>query len=134
MAGKQVDKLKKLKYKASRLKGKSIAQSMRDAGYSDATAHLSSTEGIVKQCEPELMAEVKAQGVSVEWVIEGLTSELVAKDCRAADRIRVRELIGKYLNMFRDAQPIQMQFNINDTIERLREPAVIDITSCSASG
>lgn len=102
MPGKQIDKLKKIKYKASRLQGKSIAGSLRDAGYSEGRARISSGNTIVKVSEQELMNEVKANKVTVEWVIEGLTNELVAKDAKASDRIRVRELLGKYLKMFND--------------------------------
>jgi len=131
---KQIDPLKKIRYKQARLEGKDKKNSMLEAGYSLNTAIQAPAMSIVKQSEKELMAEVKASDISVEWVVKQLTKELVAPDAKASDRIRVTELLGKYLNMFRDAQTTQVQFNINDTIERLREPMSIDITSCSASG
>jgi len=134
MPGKRIDTLKKIKYKAARLQGDSIKDSLLKAGYSPATAHQSGSNSIAKHCERELAVEVKASDITVDWVVNQLTKELVAKDAKASDRIRVTELLGKYLNMFRDAQTTQVQFNINDTIERLREPMSIDITSCSASG
>lgn len=105
---KQIDKLKKLKYKEARLQGYSIKGSMLKAGYSPATAHLSSTEGIVKQCEPELEAMVKASDISVDWVLNRLNTELKSTDAKASDRIRICELLGKYLNMFKDNQVTQV--------------------------
>jgi len=115
-----VDKLKAEKYKQSRLEGNGIKQSMLNAGYSPATAHHSSTEGVVKRCEPELMAMVKASDVSVEWVLSRLNSELLATDAKASDRIRICELLGKYLNMFKDSTATQVNVNINDTIAKLK--------------
>ena len=99
---KQVDALKKLKYKVARLEGKNIKQGLLSAGYSSSTAHQSSTNAIVKQCEPELQAMVKASDISVDWVIGKLNAELVGIDAKPSDRVRILELLGKYLNMFRD--------------------------------
>jgi phage terminase small subunit len=108
MSPKQVDKLKKAKYKKARLEGNSIAQSLRNAGYSEGTAQVSSDNAVVRQAEPELMAMVKASDITIDWVVNRLTQELVAKDAKASDRIRVSELLGKYLNMFKDSQSTQV--------------------------
>ena len=105
---KQIDKIKKEKYKQARLSGKDKKNSMLEAGYALNTAIQAPGMSVVKQSEKELMNEVKAQGVSVEWVIEGLTSELLSSDAKASDRIRVRELLGKYLNMFRDNNTVNV--------------------------
>jgi len=105
---KQIDPLRKLKYKQSRLNNNSIAQSLRNAGYTNATASQSSSNSIVKHCEPELQAMVKASDITIEWVINQLTNELTAKDCKASDRIRVKELLGKYLRMFESTQNVQL--------------------------
>jgi hypothetical protein len=94
---KQIDKLKKIKYKASRLQGNSIRQGLRDAGYTEASASHSSALGVVKCSERELMNEITSSDVTVEWVVNRLTSE-----------IRILELFGKYLNMFKDAQNTQV--------------------------
>jgi hypothetical protein len=135
---KQIDPLKKIRYKQARLEGKDKKNSMIEAGYSPNTAIHASQEEVVKSSEKELMAEIKASDISVEWVVKQLTKELVAPDAKASDRIRVSELLGKYISMFNDSKPLQVQFNINDTIERLRQPTLetipIDVSSCSASG
>lgn len=125
---KKLDKLKKEIYKQERLKGNSIAKSMISAGCKETTAyHDSTNSSLVKTCEKELMEQVKASEVSVEWVIEGLTSELLAKDCRASDRIRVRELIGKYLNMFKDNNLQQVNIDISGVLDKLNNPKPINI-------
>lgn len=126
---KQVDKLKKLKYKQSRLQGNSIAKSMLNAGSARTTAYHDAKDSVlVKTCERELMNEVKASDISVEWVINRLTSELVAPDAKASDRIRVAELLGKYLNMFKDIQLQQNTLNITESLEALKHPKPIDVS------
>jgi len=113
---KQVDKLKKERYKQARLQGESVKGSLLEAGYSKSTAHQSSTNTIVKQCEPELMNEVKASDISVDWVINKLNSELQSIHAKSSDRIRILELLGKYLAMFKDSQSTQpIVFNIDIT-------------------
>jgi len=127
-----LDKIRKAQYKQSRLSGKSKARSLLDAGYRESTAyHDAKNNALVKTCEQELMEEVKANEITVEWVIEGLTKELLAPDAKAADRIRVRELLGKYLKMFQDAQPQALGTNIIAIISELKndKPKVIDVNS-----
>lgn len=105
---KQVDQLKKERYKKARLQGKSIVSSLEQAGYAESTARQSSFVTASKQGEAELMAQVKASDITVDWVVNQLTKELVSKDAKASDRIRVSELLGKYLNMFKDSQSTQV--------------------------
>ena len=122
---KQVDKLKKEKYKQARLEGNSIKGSMIKAGYTERTAHHSSTEGVVKCCEPELAAMVKCSDITVEWVVNRLTQELVAPDAKASDRIRISELLGKYLNMFKDNNTVNVALFDSSVLKDL---PVIDVT------
>jgi hypothetical protein len=99
------DPLKIEKYKQARLKGASKARALLEAGYKKTTAyHKASQTEVVKSCEPELIKEMKASEITVEWVVNQLLKELVAPDAKASDRIRVAELLGKYLNMFKEAQ------------------------------
>ena len=122
---KQVDKLKKERYKQERLKGKSIVRSMINAGYAESTANQSSLNTVSKQGETELMNQVKLGDITVEWVVNRLTQELVAPDAKASDRIRVSELLGKYLNMFKDSQNTSTIVFTGDIIKDLPP---IDIT------
>ena len=105
---KQVDKVKKEIYKSERLKGKSIVQSLKNSGYAPSTARQSSFVTVSRQGESELLAQVKASDITVDWVVDRLTQELVAPDAKASDRIRVSELLGKYLNMFRDNNTVNV--------------------------
>jgi hypothetical protein len=126
---KQVDKLKKAIYKESRKKGKSIAKSMVEAGCPETTAyHDSKNSSLVKLGEAELMAEVKASDISVDWVVSKLNQELVSIHAKSSDRVRILELLGKYLNMFKDNNSLQqINIDISGTLEKLRQPKPIDI-------
>jgi hypothetical protein len=106
---KQIDKLKKELYKQSRLQGNSKAKSMIDAGYASSTAYKkASTASVVISSEQELMNEVKASDISVDWVISKLNAELQSIHAKSSDRVRILELLGKYLNMFKDNQVTQV--------------------------
>ena len=127
---KQIDKLKKEKYKQSRLEGKSIKGSLLEAGYSEGHARRSSSNKIVKEGETEIMNEVKASDITVEWVVNRLTQELVAPDAKASDRIRVSELLGKYLNMFKDNNTVNVALFDNSMLKDLPP---IDVSSDSTT-
>ncbi len=124
---KQIDKIKKIRYKASRLKGESIKQSLINAGYTEATAEHSSSLGVVKCGEAEIMKELRAADVTVDWVVGKLNQELVNIHAKSSDRVRILELLGKYLNMFRDANPLQVSVFTGDMIKDLH-PIPVDIT------
>lgn len=124
---KQVDPLKKERYKQARLKGECKAKSLINAGGAVSTAYHDIKDNVlVNTCERELMTEVKAANVTVEWVIEGLASELTAKDSKSSDRIRVRELIGKWLNIFKDANNTQVNVFTKDMMTDLPPLGVVD--------
>jgi len=131
---KQIDKIRKAKYKASRLRGNSIRQGLRDAGYTEASASHSSGLGVVKCSEQELMDEIRASDISIEWVLNRLQTELAATDAKASDRIRIVELLGKYLKMFNDNNIQQAIVNINDTIDALKHRSTVDATTSQSKG
>lgn len=126
---KQIDPIKKEKYKQARLKGKDKKNSMLEAGYALNTAIQAPAMSIVKQSEKELMEAVKASDVTVEWVVEGLTKELVATDAKASDRIRVRELLGKWLKMFQDVQNTQVIAIFKDIEDEATQEKPIDVST-----
>ena len=128
MPGKQIDKLRKAKYKQSRLRGNSIAQSLRDANYTEGTARKSSANGVAKVSEQELMNEIKAKDITVDWVIDQLTKELGMPDCKASDRIKVKELLGKYLNMFKDNNIQQVAVFLDPTMQEDAKKVIDDVT------
>ena len=130
----KVDKIRKAKYKQARLKGQSIAQSLRDSGYSEATARKSSANKVAQVSEPEIMAEISKKDITVDWVVKRLTSELSSTDCKASDRIRIAELLGKYLKMFSDNNIQQTVVNINDVISDLRTPPPEPIDTLPVTG
>lgn len=105
---KQIDPIKKLKYKQNRLKGKSITQSLKDAGYSPNSAVHSSGLGVVKCIEPQIALELTEADITVELIINRLNEDrlraLAKQDYATATR--VDELLGKYLAMFTDKSEI----------------------------
>jgi len=106
---KQIDKLKKHLYKEARLQGNSIKGSLLKAGYSKASAvGKNSSLGVVKVCEQEIMDTLKASDLSVDWVVGKLNTELENIHAKSSDRVRILELLGKYLNMFKDANTTQV--------------------------
>lgn len=127
---KQIDPIKKARYKQARLSGKDKKNSMLEAGYALSTAIQSPSMTVVKQSELEIASELKAKDITVEWVIEGLSKELTAEDSKASDRIRARELIGKWLNIFKD---IQIQNNTVFTNDMIKDLPPIDATIDTAS-
>ncbi len=130
MPGKQIDKIRKAKYKAARLNDNSIAESLRQAGYSEATARISSGNSIVKQSEKEIMEEVKASDISVDWVVNKLNQELVSIHAKSSDRVRILELLGKYLAMFNDNKPLQVNLFTGDMLKDLPP---IDVSTSSTT-
>lgn len=132
----KLDPLKKERYKQSRLQGKNKAQSMLDVGCAKTTAYHDSKDSVlVKTCEQELMNEVKASDITVEWVVNQLTKELVAPDAKASDRIRVSELLGKYIAMFNDNKPLQVNLFTGDMLKDLPPIDVInDVSSSNSKG
>ena len=105
---KRIDKIKKAKYKQARLEGKSQKQALLDAGYKLSTAIQSSSMSIVKQSEKEILSTLKASDLSVDWVVGKLNTELENIHAKSSDRIRILELLGKYLSMFKDANTTQV--------------------------
>jgi len=100
---KRIDKIKKLRYKEARLQGDSIKGSLLKAGYSNASAaSKNSSLGVVKVCEQEIMDTLKASDLSVDWIVGKLNTELENIHAKSSDRVRILELLGKYLNMFKD--------------------------------
>jgi len=116
---KRIDKLRKVKYKASRLQGNSIAQALRDSGYSEGVARKSSFNAVVKVSEREIMNTLKASDLSVDWVVGKLNTELENIHAKSSDRVRILELLGKYLNMFKDANTTQTIVFTGDMIKDL---------------
>ena len=116
---KRIDKIKKAKYKQSRLEGKSQKQALLDAGYKLSTAIQSSSMSIVKQSEKEILSTLKASDLSVDWVIGKLNTELENIHAKSSDRVRILELLGKYINMFKDANTTQVAVFTGDMIKDL---------------
>ncbi len=102
---KQIDKLKRLKYKENRLKGNNIKQSLIKSGYAIASAiGRNSSLSVVKVCEREIYEEFKASSVTIDLVISRLNEDrlLAISKQDYATATRVDELLGKYLAMFVD--------------------------------
>lgn len=102
---KNIDKLKKLKVKQARLQGKSMKQSMIDAGYSKNTAINAFRREVVKGCDEEIKLAILASGVSEDEVIVGLRKEALTAT-KSSDRTAALAWLGKILAMFTDKQQV----------------------------
>ena len=102
---KRINPIKKNIVKQSILQGKSFIQSLKDAGYTEATAHQSSSIPIVKHCIEEIAKDFDKAKITPEYVLAGLNKE--AQEAKnSADRIKAYELLGKYLALFTDKQQV----------------------------
>ena len=107
---KQIDPIKKERYKRARLKGnKSIKQSLIEAGYSLNSAVHSSGLGVVKCIEAEIKEEFKISDVTVENVLKNLEHikqlAIQKQDYATAKECEIWK--GKHLAMFTDKQEIR---------------------------
>ena len=115
---KNIDKLKKIKYTISRKKGKSISQSLKDAGYSDASAEgKNSALSIVKVCDAKIAEEFKLTDLTADKVIKDLERLLSKADAKRdyATCRSILELQGKYLALWVDKQEIDSKGSLEVT-------------------
>lgn len=132
---KHIDKIKKHKYKQARLQGKTIEQSLKDAGYSDKTArHKNSSLSVARVGDKEILDKMLAKDITVDWIVDQLIQELSAPDAKASDRVRVKELLGKYIKMFQDNVNIAVISQAQRLEAELASPNVIDVTPCATQG
>lgn len=111
-----IDKVRKELYKKARKEGKSKAQAMREAGYKETTAtHCQGETPLVLLGDKELLAE-RCKHITKDFVLSGLLEEAVDLTNKASDRIRAKELLGKYLDLFKEdvKQGISIFNNMND--------------------
>ncbi len=106
----KVNPIRKAKYKKSRLRGKSVKQSLLDAGYAKSSAQsCNSNMAVVKLCDDEIARSFKL----IELTPEKVLSEIEALQARAikeGDNATVTKLLdmkGRYLAMFTDKKQIE---------------------------
>lgn len=117
---KQIDPIKKLKYKQNRLQGNSIAKSLIYAGAKPTTAyHDAKNQALVKACEAELKREIEEADVTIKVVLNNLFEdrELARKKNDIATMKEVDALLGKYLAMF-DKSYIKAEIINKEEIEK----------------
>jgi len=124
--GYKVDPIRTALVKKARLEGKTKAQALRDAGYKESAiiGNVTRKKTIIN-ADREILAEMKAKDINVDWVVNQLTKELGLPDCKASDRIRVKELLGKYLGMFKDNNITQVA-----VFNGLTEQDIRDLPNC----
>lgn len=102
---KKIDKLKLRKYKVSRKKGKSKAESLRNAGYAKTTAeHCQGELTLVKLGEAEILREYDISQINTEYVLKHLMNiiKLSISDNDKSNYNRAVESLGRHLAMFTD--------------------------------
>ena len=121
-----VDLVKKELYKKARLEGKNKEQSLKAAGYADTTASRCQNEVPLAKLGDSELCEEFLRYAKVDIVLGNLLKEAQDLSNKPSDRIRAWELVGKYLQMFKEEskQGIAIFNNVNDLqqdIDRLRE-------------
>lgn len=97
----RIDPVKKEIYKQSRLEGKSKGRSLIDAGYKETTAlHCQNEIPLAKLGDQEIQEDIKKR-ITVEFVLNLLFKES-QEAAKSSDRIRATELLGKYLQLFKE--------------------------------
>ena len=117
-----INPIRKALVKQSLIQGKSIRQSLKDAGYSERTAHGHADKDfpVVSACNAEIQADIKKQ-ITVESVLKGLChiQDLALREKDFSTATRCEELKGKWLDMFTDktspstVEAVIMQFSID---------------------
>jgi hypothetical protein len=74
---KQIDVIKKEKVKQALKAGKSAKQALLDAGYKATTASHSTAESVVKVSQEEILQEIRAKDVGVDYFLN--KSEIIFK-------------------------------------------------------
>ena len=110
---KQIDPIKKERYKKARLKGKGKGDALIEAGISKVSArHNQNRLSMAKLGDEELLREFKAENVTVKSVlsnldyIEGLA--IKKKDYSTAKECEIWK--GKYLAMFTEKRIIEQHY------------------------
>lgn len=106
---KQIDPIKKERYKRARLEGKSIAKSLLSAGYSKTSAYNRNSQlSCVKVGEAEIKESVEER-ITVDYVLKGLDKE-ARKAKKSADRIQAYKLLGQFRAMFTEKRIIETHY------------------------
>lgn len=101
---KHIDNIKKIKYKQSRLNGNNICNSLKEAGYSKASAEgKNSALGVVKVCELEIAKEFQG-AITVEMVLNRIGEDRNNANSKGdfSTALQADIALGKYLAMFTD--------------------------------
>jgi hypothetical protein len=123
--------IRKAKVKASLLDGRSIRQSLKDAGYSERTAHgnANATDNrLVRTCMEEIAQEFKLSDITAESVLKEIEEArlLALKSGDLATVCRCSELKGKYLALWKEYALHAVVKSVN-VMELLPAEAVLEL-------
>ena len=95
----KINPIRKAKLKQALLKGTNVKQALKDAGYSDNTAHHSTTLNVVQCCFSEIAQRFKESDLTIDFVLKGVF-DTIQKAIDKGDNstaMRGYELLGKKL-------------------------------------
>lgn len=112
---KQINPIRKAKVKQALREGKSAKAAALEANYAPATAINACKLTVVKDCQAEIVAELKASDITPELVINRLNQDKAGAIAKGdwATATRVDELLGKYIALFTDRQQSEARVTIN---------------------
>ena len=120
------------------MEGRSIRQSMKDAGYSERTAHghCDKNTPVVNRCMMEIAKDFDMSKITPAYILSKVES--ISNDPAAShsDKLRANELIGKFLKMWVDRQEntnlnpdkILITYNTSQTIDTEEDTKEVKLT------
>ena len=110
---KQIDPIKKKKYKRARLENKSIAKSLLEAGYSRTSAYNRNSQlSCVKVGDEEILRELEENDITVKLVVNNLNEdrELARKKNDIATMKEVDRTFAQYKAMLTEKRIIEQHY------------------------
>lgn len=110
------------------MKDLNATQAAIRAGYSEKVAKEIGYENLTKphikvEIDKRLEKRAKDNGITAEYVLQGIKSIADTLDAKESDRLKAYELLGKHLKLFTDKQEIEHSgtTNVNTKISLSKE-------------
>ena len=111
-----INPIRKEKVKQDLMNGIDAKTAMFRAGHAPNTAHNATSKGVVKDCQSEILHELKAKDVTVDMVISRLNEdrELARANGDVSTMKSVDDSLARFLAMYTDKQQIDTHISQED--------------------
>ena len=111
-------------FKEAYKQGKSLRQSMLDAGLAESTANHGRACVMAREAEKEIQREFNRSQITVDYVLKGIVNLMENPSTKSSDKVQCFNLLGKYLKLFTDTP--QVQVAIFDKYSQDLPPLVVE--------